>query len=102
MTTHEKVRALVEHVQTLDARTVAPEFADVIQGAQILRGLGIKIPSPLEFLLPADPAEADLLVDKLIGLLLELRGDDLPPFDPDQYGESIVAEFLRAAGEGAS
>lgn len=94
MTTSEKIARLVAHVQTLDVRELAPEFAGLVEGAQILRGIGIKVPNPLEFLLPADAAEADVLIDKLLALLFELRGDDLPPFDPGQYGESVIAELL--------
>lgn len=99
MTSHEKVQALVEAFSRLDPREVAPELAQVLEGVAIVRGLGFPIPNPVEFLLPADPAETDILVDKIICLLLELRGDDLPPFDPGRYGESVIAELLGAADE---
>lgn len=98
MTTYEKVTALAEHIRTLNPAELAPELAPILEGAQILKGLGIKIPNPLDFLLPADPAEADVAIDKMISLLFELRGDDLPPFDPNQYGEGLIADYLGRLG----
>lgn len=100
MTTLEKLTALVDHVQAIDPSTLAPEIRDLVQHAQMLHGLadlaGIRLPgNPLELILPADPAEADQLVDKLIALLLELRGDELPPFDPARYGEGVIAGLLH-------
>ena len=99
MTTYEKIQALAARLQRVDPVVLAPELGEVVQAAQILRGMGISLPNPLEFLLPADPAEADQLVDKVIALLFDLRGDDLPPFDPGRYGESVVAELLGADEE---
>lgn len=98
MTTHEKVSALAGHLASADLAKLAPELGGLSEGMVILRGLGINLPSPLDFILPADPAEADVLIDKLIALLLELRGDDLPPFDPTRYGESMVAELVNIVG----
>ena len=95
MTTHEKIKAVAARLASLEPARIAPELAGLVEGAQILRGLGIPVPNPLEFLLPDDPLEADELVDKLIALLFDLRGDDLPPFDPSRYGESLVAELLE-------
>lgn len=101
MTTLEKMTALANHVSAIDPKTLAPEIRELVVNFQMLRGLadmaGIRLPgNPLELILPADPTEADQTLDKLICLLLELRGDELPPFDPTRYGESIVAELLRA------
>lgn len=109
MTTLEKMTALATHVTMLEPAALAPEIRELVTNFQILRGLadlaGIHLPgNPLELILPADSAEADQTLDKLVCLLLELRGDDLPPFDPGRYGESIVAELLRGvtAGRGAA
>lgn len=100
MTTLEKLSALATHVQRIDPASLAPEIRELVTNFQIVRGLadmvGIRLPgNPLELILPADPSEADQTLDKLLCLLLELRGDDLPPFDPTRYGESQVAELLR-------
>lgn len=93
MTTQEKVRALVDSLTAADIGELAPDLRWVVEGISILRGLGIVPANPIDFLLPDDPAEADVLIDKLIALLFELRGDDLPPFDSARYGESVVAEL---------
>jgi len=95
VTTQEKVRALVDSLTAADIGELAPDLRWVFEGVNILRGLGVVPSNPIDFLLPDDPAEADVLVDKLIALLFELRGDDLPPFDPARYGESVVAELTR-------
>lgn len=100
MTTHEKIRALADRFSTVNLAELAPDLGWIAEGIRIMRGLGIAPADPLSFILPTDPAETDVLVDKLIALLLELRGDDLPPFDPSRYGESIIDEFLGAAGAG--
>jgi hypothetical protein len=92
--THEKVRALTTELGSIDLAALAPELRGVMEGRDILRGLGISIPNPIDFLLPDDPDEADALVDKLIALLFELRGDELPAFDPTRYGESSVIDEL--------
>lgn len=97
MTTYEKLNHLVAALARVDPRTLAPEFGDLIEGFQIVRGLtGGRIPNPLTLVLPTDPADADLLVDKGLALLYALRGDDLPPFDPGRYGEGAVAELIEA------
>ena len=98
MTTPAKVRELANHLAAADLAKLAPELAGVKEGIVILRGLGIDLPNPLDFILPSDPGEADVLIDKLIALLLELRGDDLPPFDRTRYGESMVAELVTIVG----
>jgi hypothetical protein len=100
VTTLEKMTALATHISRIEPSGLAPEIRELVTNFQILRGLadiaGIHLPgNPLELILPADPEEADQTLDKLVCLLLELRGDDLPPFDPGRYGESIVAELLH-------
>lgn len=83
-TTREKVAALVDHLRTMPPSAMSPEGRQLAEGYQIVAGLGF---DPLPLLLPDSDAEADVLVDNLIGLLLEIRGDDLPPFDVSRYGE---------------
>lgn len=100
MNTLEKMTALVEHIAAIDPSTLGPEFRELVTNFQVVRGLadiaGVRLPgNPLELILPADPAEADQTIDKVIALLVELRGDDLPPFDPARYGESVVAGLIR-------
>lgn len=96
MTTQEKIRALTDFLGQINPRDLPPEIRDLVEGFQIMQGMGIVSGGGLfEFLLPADPGDAEQTIDKVIGLLLDLRGDDLPPYDPNRYGESIVAEILR-------
>jgi hypothetical protein len=94
--THEKIRAAVAELGAADLKTIAPDLAWIGEGASILRGLRILPADPIAFLLPDDPDDVDVVLDKAIALFLELRGDDLPPFDPTRYGEGVLAEFLAA------
>ncbi len=85
MTTREKIQALIAALRETPAED-AQEGRHLVELVQIMAGLGF---DPLAYLLPDTDAEADMLVDKVIALLLQLRGDDLPPFDPDLYGEAV-------------
>lgn len=85
MTTREKIVALVEHVRTLPKSEASGELGNLLEMLAIVRG--ITRVDPLAWLIPETDAEADLYIDKVIGLLLELRGDDLPPFEPSRFGE---------------
>lgn len=101
MTTEQKVRAIVEQLRTIQPSDLAPELGSLVSDFQALRGLadlaGVKIPAdPLSLLIPDDGTDLELVLDKVICLLLDLRGDDLPPFDRELYGETLVAEFLGA------
>lgn len=88
MTTRDKVLALVDAVKQTTLEELAPETRQLAEVLQIASGFGI---DPLSWMVPDTDAEADILVDKLIAILLEIRGDDLPPFDPDRYGEAAAA-----------
>ncbi len=83
-TTREKIVALTEAVKQTPIDDAAPEARGFIEAMQIMAGLGV---DPFAALVPASDAEADVMIDKLLCLGLELRGDDLPPFDPARYGE---------------
>jgi hypothetical protein len=86
-TTLEKMRALAAHLATIPRDQLAPEAFDLAELLQIVRGFGF---DPVGLLMPKSEAEADVLIDKLLALAFYLRGDDLPPFDPDRYGEAIL------------
>ena len=89
MTTKEKIDALVAGLMQTPREELGEDGRNFVEMIQIARGLGV---DPLAILLPQDAAEADVFVDKAIALLFEVRGDDLPPFDPGRYGEAAVAE----------
>jgi hypothetical protein len=55
-----------------------------VEMSQLAEGMGVDVWGAI---MPDTPAEADVMVDGLLCLLLQLRGDDLPPFDPSRYGE---------------
>lgn len=84
MTTREKIEALVAHLRTMPIGDADDSTRDIVEVFQILEGLGV---DPLGMLLPAADADADTQVDALIALLLQVRGDDLPPFD---FGRHVV------------
>lgn len=78
MNTLEKIQALVDEVRQMKPDEAADSSRGLIEFAQISAAFGI---DPIAMLLPTSPAEADQMVDSLIALLLQVRGDDLPPFD---------------------
>jgi hypothetical protein len=86
--TLEKITELVRELEATPPAELGAEGRDLAEALQILAGLGI---DPLGMLLPKSEPEADVLVDNLIVLLLSIRGDDLPPFDPGRYGEAAIS-----------
>lgn len=86
MTTRGKLLALAEHLRTLPTDHASPESRGLVEMVQIAEGFGLEV---WEYVIPESDAEADLAVDQLIALLLNLRGDDLPPFDLERYGELV-------------
>lgn len=88
MTTLDKINALVQELLATPAEELTGEGSQFVQMIQIARGLGV---DPLALLIPQTEAEADLFVDKTIALLFSVRGDDLPPFTFDRYGEAEPA-----------
>lgn len=84
MTTLEKINALVEELLATPREQLSPDGVQFVDMISIARGLGV---DPLALLIPQSEAEADVFVDKTIALLFSIRGDDLPPFTFDHYGE---------------
>jgi len=80
MTTRQKVDALIAAVRETPKEEHTGELGELVEVLNIATGLFGR--DPLEMLLPKSDAEMDLFVDKTIALLLQVRGDDLPPFDP--------------------
>jgi hypothetical protein len=93
-TTREKVLALIDAVRSLPPEEASPDTRDMVEAVQIANAFGIDL---VAMLVPSSDAETDVMVDKLIGLLFEVRGDDLPPWDASRYGE---AELDAAGADG--
>lgn len=87
-TTLDKIHLMVAELRDLPPSELG-EGGDIAEALQIAEGLGIDV---LGFFIPNTDAEADVLVDKLICLLFEVRGDDLPPFDLARYGDDQAAD----------
>ena len=79
MTTRQKVDALIAAVRETPKADHMGELDELVELLNIATGLFGR--DPLELLLPKSDAEMDVFVDKTIALLLQIRGDDLPPFD---------------------
>jgi hypothetical protein len=88
MTTRAKIQALIDELATLRPGDADPKTRDLIEGLVIVRGLGF---DPISLLMPETDADADYLVDALISLLLQVRGDDLPPFDFERHVREATA-----------
>ena len=84
-TTLEKMQALAAEIRQQALDETSDEAAGFVTLIQLGAGFGIDV---FEWLIPNDEAEADLFVDELIALMLRVRGDDLPPFSADLYGEA--------------
>ena len=82
MTTRQKVDALIDAVRNTPKDETAGELGELVELLTLATGILGK--DPLEMLLPKSDAELDVFVDKTIALLLQIRGDDLPPFDPER------------------
>lgn len=88
MTTREKIGALVAEVRTMPLAEMSGASRDIAELLLIVQGFGF---DPLGMLLPASDAEADELVDQLITLALQVRGDDLAPYDFDRHVRDSTA-----------
>ena len=88
MTTREKILALVDQLKQTPIDDGAGEGRDLIELVQIAEGFGIDLFGQL---VPQTNAEADVMIDKLLALGFQLRGDDLAPFD--------LEHVAREAGE---
>jgi hypothetical protein len=93
VTTREKIRQVVDELAAMKPADADASNRDLVEMLLILRGFGF---DPLEALLPSTDADADLQVDALITLLLQVRGDDLPPYD----FERAVREATATDGDG--
>lgn len=94
--TYEKMHALADELRTQAIGDTSEEMGGFVAVVQMAAGMGIDV---FAWIIPDDPAEADTFVDQLLALLLRVRGDDLPPFDPNLYGEAVpLADDDRAAG----
>jgi hypothetical protein len=82
LNTLEKIQALVDEVRQMKPDEASDSSRGLVELAQLSAAFGF---DPLAMLLPDSPAEADLLVDQLIAVLFQVRGDDLPPFDLDRH-----------------
>lgn len=85
--TREKMQAVAAELREIAGGEVSTEMQPMVDMVQIAAGFGIDV---FEWLIPGGDAECDLYIDKLLALFLRVRGDDLPPFDPNLYGEAIV------------
>jgi hypothetical protein len=85
--TYEKMQAFAAELRTQALDETSEEMAGFLGFVQIAAGFGIDV---FDAILPDDPAQADLFIDQLLALLFRVRGDDLPPFDLNQYGEAEV------------
>jgi len=82
VTTLEKLNALVDEVRRMNPADAGESTRGLIEMSQIMAGLGF---DPLAMLLPQSEAEADEMVDALIALLFQIRGDDLAAFDLERH-----------------
>jgi hypothetical protein len=82
VTTLEKLNALIDEVRKMNPADAGESTRGLIEMAQIMAGLGF---DPLAMLLPQSEAEADEMVDALIALLFQIRGDDLAVFDLERH-----------------
>jgi len=96
VTTAEKILAMRDHLAIIDPEEMPGAARDFALNMQIARGLGF---DPFDMILPDDPNELDEMIDGAIGLLINLRGDELPPLDLRPYLQD-VDEGDRAELEG--
>ena len=87
--THEKMQALAAELKEQALSDTSEETAGFVTLVQLAAGFGIDV---FDWIIPDDPAQADVFLDQLLALLMRVRGDDLPPFDPNLYGEAIDAQ----------
>jgi hypothetical protein len=104
VTTAQKITAMRDHLATIDPDEMPGPARDFALNLQIAAGLGF---DPFDFVLPDDPNELDEMIDGAIGLLINLRGDDLPPLDirpflPESRDDGDVYDDERAGLENGS
>lgn len=87
MTTAEKILAMRDYLVTIDPEDMPEEARNFAMNLQLIQGLGFDV---FDIVLPDDPEEVSVMIDKAIALLIDLRGDELPPFDVTRYGEAMA------------
>jgi hypothetical protein len=85
VTTREKIIAVVDELRQTPAESLSDQGRDVLEMVQIAQGFGLDL---FSMVIPSSDADADQMVDNLLTMLMQLRGDDLPPYSPDRYGEA--------------
>ena len=88
MTTREKIQKLIDEMRELDLREVDGTARGLVELYYMAQGFGL---DPLSYILPTSDADADQLVDGLITLALQVRGDDLAPYDFDRHVRDATA-----------
>ncbi len=83
-TTYEKMQALSAELRETAIDDTSSEMRPLVELIQVGAGLGVDV---FQWLIPGDPADCDVFIDQLIALLFRVRGDDLPPFDTELYGD---------------
>lgn len=86
--TYEKMHAFAAELRTQALGDTGEDAGGFVAAIQIAAGFGFDL---FDALIPDDPASADVFLDQLLAMLVRLRGDDLPPFDPNLYGEALDA-----------
>lgn len=86
-TTREKMQALSAELRDTAIEDTSAETRPLVELIQISAGFGVDV---FNWLVPDNDADADVFIDQLIALLFRVRGDDLPPFDVNLYGEAVI------------
>lgn len=86
-TTREKMMELAGELRATALEDTSAETRGLVELVQIGAGVGIDV---FDWLIPGGEAECDVFIDQLLGLLIRVRGDDLPPFDTNLYGEAVT------------
>lgn len=94
MTTREKIGQLVRELETMRLGDVDEGARGLMELYYMAKGFGFDV---IDLLVPKTDADADHLVDALITLCLEVRGDDLPRFDLERH----VRDSTAANGDDA-
>jgi len=92
--TYEKMQAFAAELRTQAISDTSEEMSGFVELVQLAGAVGVDL---FDYIIPDDPAHADMFVDQLLALFMRVRGDDLPPFDPNLYGEALAVDDGPAA-----